>query len=341
MSLLTIIGELWRLLKDNIVRILLGSILVSFLVVGGRYMLGQYLYGDVQSSSQYLQEVFQQEPASFKVIVTIEDGQILSNSYVYDDYFTSPEIVDFIESQTGIEYSQTLQAEKDLDLYKTPSYRGSIAGVRDNASGVFTFRFLVGETAEENLTIAQAYQDLMESDQVAFAENHSIDITEDASIGEKFDIEVYDMVATPEIINKYIVDSSRPLIIYGVLGFILGFMISYALVFLLQLGKSRIQYAFEYGWDIEDYHLMLKQDHNSLANLVQELSNQGASVYAEILDNTRVEVNPIDFLTDYQTNDSQPNYIIVKANQTDKDWYRQTYQMAKLNHQPVTIIHII
>ncbi|MGO1432291.1 MAG: hypothetical protein ACTHVZ_00810, partial [Ruoffia tabacinasalis] len=78
MSLATIINELWRFFKDNVVRILIGALVISVITVGARYFITDILLSDRQEAADYLEEVYTQEPSSFKAVVTIEDGQIFS-----------------------------------------------------------------------------------------------------------------------------------------------------------------------------------------------------------------------------------------------------------------------
>lgn len=340
MSLATIISEIWRLFKDRLKTILLGAFIIGLLAAGGRYFLGQYLYGDLQEASSHLNHVFQQEPASFRAIVTIEDGQVLSNPNLYDVYFTTPKVVEEVEAATGLDLSQTLESEDALELYKTPSYRGSIAGVRDQASGVFTFRFLVGNDAEENLTIAQAYQDILETHEIPFAHSHEIEIIQDAEIGELIDIEVYDVVPTEGTMNPYQLSSSRPMIIYGVLGFVVGMIIVLGVIFLHRLVKKRIEYAFEYTWDINDTHILVPRSDSSVGQLIQLpnyrhshlLAQEGVSLESLGKVHNQLGVIPQDV---------DQIVILIQSNETTKIWYRQQYKLAKLTRKPLKIVHLI
>lgn len=83
MSLLTILKELWRFIKDYSLRILLGAIAVALLAVGGRYYLTNvFVEEDQEQAYHYLSEVYAQTPASLEMIVTMEDGSIYTNSHI-------------------------------------------------------------------------------------------------------------------------------------------------------------------------------------------------------------------------------------------------------------------
>lgn len=340
MSLATIISEIWRLFRDRLKTIFFGAFIIGLLAAGGRYFLGHYLYGDLQEASSHLEHVFQQEPASFRAIVTIEDGQILSNPNLYDVYFTTPKVVEEVEEATGIELNPTLESEDILELYKTPSYRGSIAGVRDQASGVFTFRFLVGQDAEENLRVAQAYQEILETQAIPFAQSHDIEIIQDAEIGELFDIEVYDVVPTEGTMNPYQLSSSRPMIIYGVLGFVVGLIVVLGIIFLHRLIQKQIEYAFEYTWDINDTHVLVPGSDPSLEQLIQLPNYQHSyllSQEGQSLESIGALHNQLSAIPE----DVDQIVILIQSNHTTKTWYNQQYKLAKLTRKPLKIVHII
>lgn len=351
MSLATVMSELWRFFKDNLLRIIIGSLLISVITVGARYFITDYIYSDKQESVEYLETVYSQEPSSFKAIVTIEDGQVFSNAHLYDDYFTSPEVVQLIEQQTGIEFQQTLDSEHNLELFKSPTFRGSISGIRDTASGAFIFRILAGQTAEENLAVANAYKDLLESGNIPFMANQNIEITVEPFIGEIVDTEVYLNVPTFDTLSIYRSNNARSVVVYGVLGFIVGIILMTGLFFLLRLRKKKINYAFEYSWDMEDQHILVN------TSKVGSTVNLQDAIRIPILDHRWVIAqNPLADL-DNQTDDLNEVYIsnlhelntqlhsprqiviVIQANHTDKQWLKEQMIMAKLYNVPIKLVH--
>lgn len=352
MSLVTIINEILRFLKDNIIRIILGALAIALLTVGARYFISTILLTDQQEAADNLEQILEQEPASFRAIVTIEDGQIFSNPHLYDDYFTTPEVVEQIENNTGVDVSQTLEYERTLELYKTPTYRGTIAGLRDIASGVFTFRFLVGASAEENLAVAQAYRDLLVSEDMPFSDKHSIDIIVEPVMGELVDTETYTNIALPEILNIYRSNDAPALIIYGIVGFIAGIILMSGITFLLRLRKKKITYAFEYSWDFQDQHIVVNEDKADSSPALQEVINtpplearwivMQSQLSEQMPQSMEDSGNLMVSLNQVNTLDEMPReiVIVINSNHTEKEWYEKQMTMARLYNTPLKIIHV-
>lgn len=352
MSLATITNELWRFIKDNLLRILIGSLVISVLTVGARYFITDFLFSDRKEAVEYLETVYSQEPSSFKAIVTIEDGQILSNAHLFDDYFSSPDVVERIENETGIEFQQTLDSERTLELFKSPSFRGSISGVRDNASGTFIFRILVGQTAEENLAIANAYRDLLESDEIQFMVNQQADITVEPFIGEIIDTEEYLNVPTINTLSVYHSNNARSLFVYSVLGFIVGLILMTALFFLLRLRKPKINYAFEYVWDLKDQHLLVNSTKADAAITLQDaISIPRLDSRWVVAQTPLANVEQDSFTTEnelfmgslndvsHTTSSADQIVLVIQSNHTDKQWFKDQMSMAKLYNVPIKIVH--
>lgn len=352
MSLATIINELWRFFKDNIVRILIGALVISVITVGARYFITDILLSDRQEAADYLEDVYTQEPSSFKAVVTIEDGQIFSNPHLFDDYFTSPQVVEAVEETTGIEFQETIDSEKKLELFKTPTFRGSISAVRDNASGVFIFRVLAGKTAEENLAIANAYRDLLASGEIPFMDNQFADITLEPVIGEVLDTEEYLSLPTVETLSVYRSNNARSLIVYGVLGFVVGLILTSGIVFLQRLRKSKINYAFEYAWDLDDQHILVHSSHEGAVYNVQDAIRIPAvnlrwivsqSALSEDFEDTNDSSERfISKLQEVKSDEQAPKQIVIviQANHTEKRWLKDQMTMATLYNVPLKLVHV-
>ncbi|XJS10081.1 hypothetical protein ACF3NG_08035 [Aerococcaceae bacterium WGS1372] len=352
MSLATITNELWRFFKDNLLRIIIGSVLISVITVGARYFITDFIFFDRHEAVAYLETVYSKEPSSFKAVVTIEDGQIFSNAHLFDDYFSSPEVVEYIESETGLEFQQTFDSEHTLELYKSPSFRGAISGIRDNASGTFIFRILAGQTAEENLKIAEAYRDLLESGEIQFMSNQQADIIVEPFIGEIVDTEEYLSVPTIDTLSVYRSNNARSLFVYSVLGFIVGLILMTAIYFLLRLRKPKINYAFEYVWDLNDQHLLVNSTKENASMTLQDaisipmLKSRWIVAQNPILtsdDGSMSEDNEqfISNLHDVSHDMKSPQQIVlvIQSNHTDKQWLKDQMSMAKLYNVPIKIVH--
>lgn len=357
MSLLTIIRELWRFVKDYILRIILGAVLVAILAMGGRYFLSTLTEEETQVAYEYLTEVYNQTPASLEMIVTMEDGSIYTNSHIFDEYFSNPTIIKQVEEKTGIEFSQWREAEKELGLYKTGGFRGGLASIRNSSSNIFTIRFLVGRSAEENLAIAQAYADILREGELAFLGNNSISIITEPTLDELLPLEIYESLATPETLNPFKSPGAPSYVIYGVAGFIVGGILTLILIFLFRLAKKKITYGFDYAWSVDNYHLLYDHQKENHANALREFLRVPVMENRVIVSQTNTEavMQPVLVDADFEgllivsalqelseiTVKPEEIVLLIHSNHTDKVWYQEQAILAELYHVPVKIIHVI
>ena len=357
MSLLTMIREFWRFLKDYRLKIILGSVVVALLAVAGRYYLAQTQVEETQEHYDYLANVYQQTPASLEMVATLEDGQLFTNSHIFDEYFSKPSVIQQVEDQTGIEFSQWYDSEQALELFKTGGFRGGLAAIRDSSSNVITLRFLVGQTSEENLAIAEAYADILREGDLPFLRNTEIAIITEPVSNELIPFEMYDNLASPETLNPFASPSAPSFIVYGVAGFIAGAFLTTAAIFVLRWNKSVITYGFDYAWSMEDYHLLYDRQNTQGKSSLEEFLRVPQIEHRVVLSQQPVEsslntslINPeqtgLVFLGGIQELaevNIQPDelVVLVQTNQTDKNWYQEQMLLAKLYAVPVKIIHFI
>ena len=355
MSLLTIFREYWRFIKANIWRLILGAIIGCLVLLGARYALGNIWMNNRDQAYQYLNQVYQQEPAEFQVIISIEDGQLFTSANIYDEYFSSPAVINQIEEQTGISFGQALLYEKELDLFKNDNYRGGIAAIRESSSGLITFRFLIGKTSQENLKIAQAYADLLKAKTFDFNQNHFINITRQPEIIELLELDVVQNVPTKATLNMFAGMTPKNIVVFSVLGIILGLILTSFILWYRKVRKNEITYAFEYAWDIDDHHLLFEQGlpttHDDFYKLIQipyldcryvvnqagpdsqlddEIKKKDGYYYL----NNLLEASAI-------TEKPQEIVILIYSNVTLKEWYQTQYTLANLYQVPIKIIHFV
>lgn len=375
MSLTTVLSEIWRFIKDKKIKILIGAILVSVLAVIGSTLIQKVtdqpskeeqvgtnngsststtLTEDLQESREYLTDIYEHEPAEFEMFAQLEDGNVFSNSFIFDEYFSSPEVVEEIEDQTGITYGDTLEHEKRLGLLKTSQYRGSIAGIRDTSSNIITIRVQVAESPEDNLVVANAFEDMLENNEVPFAEGLKITMISNSEIGEDLTEGNLEMVSSPAALGTFAPADSEgsSTILYAIAGFIMGLLITTLILFVIQLFKNEINYAFQYSWDFNDQHVLYLLDsvnNNRLVELLlypeetnRVVTSQESPFVDELMDNNE-ELKNLNRVSNLSLNKEQPEEVIlfVESNQTDKEWYNEQYQIAELFDCQITIIQVL
>lgn len=357
MSLVTLISELWRFFKDYLIKILFGAIITAILVVGLRYLLTPDIDEEVVSHYDYLQNVYSQEAAEFQAIVVNEDGTLFNNSFIFDEYFSRPEVIEQIEAETDVALMPWYEAEMALELFKSRQFRGGLANIRNTSTDIMTFRFLVAPTAEENLKVAQAYADLLISADIPFITNHKISLIQEPVINEFLDLENIDSVPTETTLSEYAKPSLISTILYAVIGFVLGIFIMIVSLLFLRVFKKRINYGFDYTWQLEDQHLLLSHEHLNQGIDLDAFLKIPKVTQRVILSQTNQQF-PVDFdwmsqegtiflnrLQDVIESDLvvEPDEIIILiyAQQTERAWYQNQAELAHLFSVPVKIIHVI
>lgn len=352
MSLLTLIQEIWRFVRNHIKQFILGAILGMVVVLSTRYALGRILLNQQNDSYEYLQHIYSQEPAEFQAIISLNDGQIFANSNIYDEYLSSTSVVEHIEKQTGIKFGRWKTDERNLELREEGSYRGALSAIRDSSSDLITFRVLVGQNKEENLKIAQAYVDFLESDDMAFKKIHNIQITHQPEIIEFLNLDKVQNVPNDKTLNLYAGMTPKNIVVFSVLGLILGTMLSFVWAFYKMLKQKTIDYAFEYSWDLDDDHTLLnRQDINQenfqhlleFPYLVQRyiVTENGQQDLSSLQWKHMTSDNIVHDVKEIARKDGKPEEIIllVDGNKTHKNWYRNQYHLAKKMNVPIKIIH--
>lgn len=371
MSLTTILSEIWRFIKDNKIKILSGALIISVFTVLSSLFLPNLMgqpseevtdeeqftemtpSEDAQASREYLTKIYEQEPAGFEVFIQLKDGNVFGNSFIFDEYFSSPTVVEEIETETGVEYSQTLAHEVNLGFHKTSQYRGSIAGIRDTSSNVITIRVQAAENSKDNLKLAEAFADRIFNNEIPFIEGLSVTRLSEPEIGETLVEEDLQMVSSPATLGKLapVESKSRSALLYAIAGFILGLFITAIILFCIQLFKNKINYAFQYSWDFNDNHFIFTIDKESerLKDflLAPETTNQiivhqaGDSI--EQLIDFKQEVKITESLSRFTKNNTKVDEIVLflESNVTDKKWYNEQYRLAEKYNSQLTIIQVI
>lgn len=355
MSLLMIVQELWRLLKDSVWKLIMGGALFGLLFAGCRYFGSQW--GQETSSDQQslLSIVYDQEPAEFQAVIVDEAGDLFGNSFVIDEYFRTPQVVATIEEKTGTDFQKVLETEISDGVAIDSDYRGGLAAIRNTSSDVMTFRFLVGQSTEDNLKIAKSYQQFLEEEGLPFLKNSEIVIMHEAQSHEFLTEEELSMVAGKGL-SGYLNDVRTPsVMVYGISGVIFGTLITAGLIFLHRFFAKRVAYAFEYQWELENTHLVLDTATDPTGEGLRTLMKIPVVTQRFILAESHLEryrqQDELDLSTETfyfdhlqealsQTQVPDEIVIIIESKKTHKAWLNTQMQLAELYHCPVKLIHL-
>lgn len=371
MSLTTILSELWRFIWNRKVKILLGALVVGILAILGSYFLmgpssqstssetnqdtiKNMTDEELEESRNYLAETYEQVPAEFEIFVQLEDGNVFTNSFIFDEYFSSPEVVEEVENRTGTSFGNTLEHERRLGLFKTSQYRGSIAGIRDTSSHIITIRVQAGQTADENLAISETFLSMIENQEIPFTEDLEITIMNEPQNIERLSEDELEMVSTPASLGTFRPADSdnRSFVLYGVAGFIMGLLIMAVLLFIIQLFRDTISYAFQYSWDFDDHHIRYSLndagENNDLIELIYYPERESRIILAQESDtirklteeHTALKNISIEQKLPLHTDQPEEVVLLVENDVTNKNWYNEQYQLAEMHDSSIKIIQL-
>lgn len=367
MSITTILSELWRFVKDKKVKILVGALIVAILaILSGLFLpnilnqttveenaVPESIKEEVAESREYLTNIYEQEPAEFELFIQLGDGNAFTNSFIFDEYFTSPAVVEEIENKTGINYSKTLGHEMNLKLYKTSQYRGSIAGIRNTSTNVIMIRVQAAQSSEENLILAEAFEEMVMNNEIPLIEGLQVTSLSEPTIGEKLTDTQIQMVSSPDAIGAIspVESGNLSFALYGIAGFIVGLIMAAVLLFVIQLFKNKITYAFQYSWDFDDFHFLynVNASRENLKELLlypemekKLIVHQDSSLIEENIKNNQ-QIKTTNSLLSFSDNNIYPESIVlfIESHKTDKEWYNNQYLLAEMYDSKLTIIHLV
>lgn len=352
MSLNTIIKEFWRFIKDSFFKIIIGAVIFAFISIGIVFLFDRMIpnaltsatievntddsvdKSDAKESRDYLREIFGIEPASFQIYVQVADGDPFTNSFIFDEYYTSYPFVSEISKNSDFQLPETLAHEERLGHKKTAEYRGSIAGIRDTSTHVITFRVQSESTAADNLRLAELIFEDIVSQNPSFLSDADITVIEPPQ--NKEFLTLPDSLKVPTTPDSESVQegtrSGRKILIIIIAGFILGILVSTGILLISQIFKNKINYAFQYAWDFDDYHLLI---HDQNQEQINELIQYPKAINrAVIVDGMNQKA-----INELITENTEEIVILVQAKETSKSWYQKAYELASMVPCQIKIIH--
>lgn len=361
MSIVTLIQEYWRFFCNHLLRIILGALIIAGLSLAGREWLQANAYQAHQAERDYLAQVYQQEPATFQAVITTKNGELFTVPYLLDEYFSSAQVVDRIEKETGISIKKTLQAEKTLGYVKSKKFRGGLAALLNEDSQFVYFRFLLGQNAEENLKIAQAYARLMNEEELSFLSPAKVTVLQKPIKGELIPQYLRNLVPNGRTLSPIERADVKFRIIHGIMGLLIGLILTTILLLVHQAIKPKIAYAFEYTWDFMDthviYHRRLQNETSPIMDWIDTPKNLNRIVVNQVFRSgesldmiaTENELRPSLFcrgLDQLDMNistiqDLQEIVIMIESFQTEKTWLKNQIALARLYRVPLKLIHVI
>jgi len=119
------------------------------------------------------------------------------------------------------------------------------------------------------------------------------------------------------------------------------------------VNKEKIDYAFQYSWDFDDYHLLVSENKIENNETLTGVLSSSVPNDKKIISQERSFINRIEKLNEemkiinvssrltFDTNKPKNIVIIIESNKTDKEWYNEQYRLAELFNTQITIIHLL
>lgn len=354
MSLSILLSELWRFVREHVLALLAGTLIIAILVTGAGYLhkqkTAEQLLNDtsqaspeeIKAAADYLETAYETEPVSFRFVAMQKDGNQFMNSFVFDEYFRSKEERAKLAQKTGVDLEKWYQSECQLGIDQSSEFRGGLAGVRDMSSGVVTMRVQVGQSEEENMKVAQAMYEEIKNQTPAFAKDFDMTLLEAPTTENFLTEDDQRLVSGPSTLSEYVGLNQRPLLVYAFLGALLGIFATAFVLFLWQWQRGKVRYAFDYSWSLPMLFFLINQKRETAeAELRQAatlpaqkrliLRQAGEPILAGEKTHTQCEALPEDL---------KELVIWIDAGQTDKAWLQQQFQVAKLWGGPLKVIHV-
>lgn len=343
MSLSVILQEFFRLIKEKWYFILVGTLLLGGLAFfyGQGFSGGEGTTAEEQSAGRtLLQERFKNKPATFEFTAIYPDGTYFNNGDLVDAYFSSLDGIKLAKEATGIDLSDWYQAERLFFNVAKKDLRGGFFDDRDRSSSIHKVYVNMGKNSEENLTLAKFYYKTIMDHKLPMMDGTTI-----YSISEP-KIEAHDLDASGHPYNlpddlradETLVSSK----VVTVAGAIVGFVLSFGLLFLYYTFKDTIRYAFQYSWNLEDvflsFHRKKKEDRERLHQILEVrpkrllLAEEGSGFEGAVSDLMQYppEAKEVEVIS-----------ILIQTGKTHRSWYNLQKELAKRYDCPIEIVHVI
>ena len=335
----TLFNELKRLMKEN-KKAYIGIMLALVLLLSGIILLPTLLntFGNLKDS----EEVSKQShinPAIFEMYIEYDTGSSFTNTILLEQAMKKNEFIEGAEKTTGIEISDLLDYETEIDYPKSAKDRGVLGASRDEASNIWVFSANIG-SQEENLAVINYFYNLFVNNEVELLQNKSRYIISEPRILTDEELLSPTTPVEQEGNNQLSIKNILFSVILAVLG---AAALSFIILIIKSFTTKKIQYAFNYSWSEQDLFMLNSKDNQISFNQMFKISSNRGQVYLaqepESINIPHAEI--VDSITKYNVQGSLSEIIIlVQPNVTDKKWYSQQRELLKVFPLPLKIVQM-
>ncbi|MEY8292020.1 hypothetical protein AAK882_05130 [Carnobacteriaceae bacterium 52-44] len=353
--------ELLKFLKKNLIKILLGTVILA-----GIYVALNYSFTDeeevaieesnieeiesINDDTESIHFVSTAPPGSFNFYVEHLKGDAFTNNALIKQYFTSPRVLEQVTNDTGINLKEIIEKTGNLvHVDYTEEGEAQVIDVkRDGNSHLNEFIVNIGNE-EDNLTLANYYFDLINDEVVPFLADKEITIFRTPIIK---DIDGLSLLDDEEKVKEPL-----SLIRQMIIGVIFGVISSTSILLIWSYFTKKLYYSFTYSTHNNDFFYLVdnRLDYNDDLNkildpnaiskkvIVNESDEEVNSDFDSRLNNLKTIKNYSIVKNVYDINEAnefEQLIFVVKEGVTSRTWYNKQRKISQVFNVPVFVLQI-
>lgn len=335
----TLFKEFIRLVKENKknffrIMAILATILVGVIMLPD--LLNMLNSMNDNEDSTHKNDV---NPAIFEMYIEYDTGSSFTNTILLEKAMKVTEFIVSAEKETGVEISELLEKEEQVDYPKTARDRGVLGASRDEASNIWVFSAKVG-SKNENLAVINYYYELFLNNEVELLQNKSRYIISEPRI-----LSDEELLSPTTPVEQDATDqlSLKSLLLSFAIAIAGAGALSFIVLIVKSFSGNKICYAFNYSWSEEDLFVLTSKENINDFNNVLQISNKNEQIYIaqEPEKLPLLQADLIDSLSKYQGQNSIKEIVLfVQPNVTSKKWYNQQRELLKIFRVPLKIVQM-
>lgn len=332
--------EFLKFVKNNIFKIIIGTIIIAGLFVFSSYNSGSSNVENVEELQQGERFRPEAKPANFYFYATTEEGTSFTNDSIIERYLLRPTLLQEISSTTDTNLTEIIQqSENNAVVDYKESGETKVLGIeRNDTTHLNEFYVNIGNE-EDNLAIANEYYDFILNGNIPFLDPQRIYPFQEPKVKEIEDVVLEDTAPT----------SANDENIFGdiLIGGVIGFILMGGILLVLTFVTKRIKYSFSYTIKESDYFLLLdKKLNNNIQKILTSPTHPNKVLIQEQKDtSSHIELNgnieKYENILDIENQDHIDQLIyIVEEGVTTRKWYNQQRDLDNFLDIPTVVVQV-
>lgn len=337
--------EFLKFLKNNIFKMIIGTVVIAGLFVFSSYNSGS---SDTENVAELQQEErFRPDakPANFYFYATTEEGTSYTNNSIIERYLLRPDLLQEIGNRTDTNLAEIIvKSENNAVVDYKESGETKVLGIeKSDTTHLNEFYVNVGNE-EDNLAIANEYYDFIIGDNVPFLGNDSVYPFEGPRVKEIEDLVVKDTVSQSTDGGSIIQDI--------IIGIIIGLVVMTGILLMLTFITKKLKYSFSYTLKENDYFLLVDKKLNNENDVQEVLTSPAQPVKVIIQENSNKlnignqmnnteSIKKYNSILDIENTDNIDQLIyILEEGTTTREWYNKQRNLENFLEIPSVVIQI-